>query len=545
MFTLLGKVSVANRIRLLMVISLLGMLAIAVFGLSTLSRELHEERRASVKASVEIAHGVAAHFGTLQKSGQLTMEQAQEQAAQAISALLYDDGNYFWVNDSDAKMIMHPIKPELNGKDVSSFRDSNGVQLFVETTRIAQSKGDGFLAYQWPRPGESDPVAKMSYVKNYQPWGWIIGSGVYLDDIKQAFWSMFFSFALVFALILVAMFFATAVIGNSISSPLKRLCEVMQDVKSSGNIGLCAQISQGAELGGIGMAFDNMLSELNTFVADINQSSCQLANAATELATVSAQTNSNIDQQKSQTMQVATAMTEMSATVSEIANSSTNTADATQKADAFSDEGQEVVNATMAAIDKLAFSIGNTNEVVERLASNTESVGTVLDVIRGVAEQTNLLALNAAIEAARAGEQGRGFAVVADEVRHLAQRTQDSTQEIQSIIGNVQAGAAEVVSAMASGLEQAELSVQCARDAKEKLQNINGMVDHISDMTAQIATASEEQSAVADEVSRNINDINMASEQNAAGVGQTAAASRELSMLAESLQLIAGRYKAA
>ena len=236
-------------------------------------------------------------------------------------------------------------------------------------------------------------------------------------------------------------------------------------------------------------------------------------------------------------------MNEMTATVQEVASHAAHAAEAATSARDEAQGGQRVVSANIDAIQRLADEVMQTAELINRLAEDSNAIGTVLDVIRGIAEQTNLLALNAAIEAARAGEQGRGFAVVADEVRTLAQRTQESTSEIQDMIERLQAGARNAVEAMEKGRAGAESSVRQAVTAGESLQAINQAVAAISDMNLQIATAAEEQSAVAEEINRNITTINMVADETAVGAEQTAEASQELARLAMNLQRIVSQFR--
>lgn len=542
MNSFLGTISVVSRIRIVIVTALLGLAAVAAFALSTINDSLLEDRRSSTQNLVSNAYSLVEHYAGLARKGELSEDEARSRALAALRGLRYEGDNYFWVSDAQADMVMHPIKPQLDGQSMGGFKDSNGVRLFVEFADIAKRSGEGFVAYEWPRPGSAEPSPKLSYVKLYQPWGWIVGTGVYIDDIENRFWALFTQFAIAFAVIVAVLGVVGYVISRSITVPLMHMVGVMSQVQQSGNIGLRVGIQQKAELGAIGDSFDELLQSLSNFVQRINDSSNRLAESAESLSAVAMQTDAGINEQRLQTAQVATAMTEMSATVAEIAGSTTETAAVTRDVDAASTDGQQVMANNLGSIGALADGINNTNEVVQRLAGNTESVGTVLDVIGGIAEQTNLLALNAAIEAARAGEQGRGFAVVADEVRHLAQRTQDSTQEIQSIINSVQAAAREVVEAMRSGMAQADTSVAHAQDAKQRLGDISESVNRIKDMTTQIATAAEEQSVVADDVSRNINQIDAVSAQNVEGARQIAEASQQLSQLADTLREQASRY---
>ena len=250
-----------------------------------------------------------------------------------------------------------------------------------------------------------------------------------------------------------------------------------------------------------------------------------------------------VQQQQSEVDQVATAMNEMSATVQEVARNAAVAAEAARKANGEATTGKQVVSQTVNAINEVAAEVEAATTVIHQLNADSNQIGTVLDVIRGIAEQTNLLALNAAIEAARAGDQGRGFAVVADEVRTLATRTQESTREIQKMIEGLQVGTRNAVQVMEQGRSKAQASVQQAAGAGESLSSITGVVGTISDMNAQIASAAEQQGAVAEEINRNIVNISQVTGQTAAGAGQIADASRELAKLAMHLQTHVGRFK--
>ncbi len=278
-------------------------------------------------------------------------------------------------------------------------------------------------------------------------------------------------------------------------------------------------------------------------IEKIIANAAQLASAADQLSSVTEQSNAGMLRQQGEIGQVATAMNEMSATVTEVSKNASNAATAAREADEQAKNGCEVVNTTVQTINNLASEVERTSEVIENLKGDSISIGTVLDVIRDIAEQTNLLALNAAIEAARAGEQGRGFAVVADEVRTLASRTQQSTREINDMIERLQNGANQAVSVMEMGRTKAEESVVQAAKAGEALQAITGVVDNIKSMNMQIASAAEEQSATAEEINRNIVNISEVAQETVSGSQHTANASDELARLAVDLQEHVGRFQ--
>ncbi len=296
------------------------------------------------------------------------------------------------------------------------------------------------------------------------------------------------------------------------------------------------------ELGQLQLVIKMQQSQLETVVWRISDASSHLHEAASRSQDASQRAANDMQNQTSEVEQVATAMNEMTATVHEVARNAALSAEATRNADNEVQNGKQVVTATIAGINELASEVEHAGEVIHKLAADSDHIGTVVDVIRGIAEQTNLLALNAAIEAARAGEQGRGFAVVADEVRTLASRTQASTDEIQNMIHALQDSAREASHVMQRGLESAHNSVAKAGEAGQSLQSITQAVDTITEMSAQIATAAEQQSAVSEEINRNIVNINMAAEQTLRASNESSDANSSLAMAIQRLNTMVKQF---
>lgn len=297
------------------------------------------------------------------------------------------------------------------------------------------------------------------------------------------------------------------------------------------------------ELGEMGGHFNQMVASFQELMSHLAAASTQLASSAEELSVVTTQSHKSMEDQRSSTEQMATAINQMSASLHEVAQNAVNAADAVAAADSEAEHGKEVVSGTISNISTMAAEVQKASDVIQLLAVDSENIGKVLDVIREIAEQTNLLALNAAIEAARAGEQGRGFAVVADEVRTLAQRTQESTEEIQSTIECLQARAKEAVGVMAEGKNQADNSVDHADGAGKSLDSIVGSVATMRDMTTQIASAVEQQSAVSEELNQTVVAINDVSVEVVSGATQTASAGQEIAQLSENLRDMVAKFK--
>ncbi|WP_412459048.1 methyl-accepting chemotaxis protein [Pseudomonas amygdali] len=343
------------------------------------------------------------------------------------------------------------------------------------------------------------------------------------------------------ALALVLSILAGWVITRQITTPLQETLEVVERV-ASGDLSRNLKVDRKDELGKLQATIQRMTVSLRELVGGIRDGVTQIASAAEELSAVTEQTSAGVNSQKVETDQVATAMHEMTATVQEVARNAEEASEAAVAADRQARDGERVVNEAIAQIERLASSVGNSSEAMGALKQESDKIGSVLDVIKSVAEQTNLLALNAAIEAARAGEAGRGFAVVADEVRSLAQRTQKSTEEIEALIARLQSGTQQAATVMDSSRELSTSSVELTRRAGGSLESITKTVSAIQAMNQQIAAAAEEQSATAEEINRSIINVRDVSEQTSAASEETAASSVELARLGNHLQLLVSRF---
>ncbi len=539
----LQEISVKARLYLLTAIAVIAIATLELLALQDHRQALYDESASRVQMLVESAHSMVANLDKKVQQGQLSQQEAQARALDSLSAMRYADGEYFFVLNYDATTLANGGSPSAVGKNLKDTRTNDGRPVFKQMADLGrQGKIDGYFTYHWPKAGYSEPKEKTSYVKVFPQWGWVIGSGDYTFEIDEVFWQGVTHAAIQLLLVMAVLIAVALMITRSITQPLDKVSQALKQV-ATGDLRVRVNLKGKDELSQMSQDVDGTLQVFQDLIFTLTSSANQLHGAAEELAATAEQTSNGIRRQSEETDLLSAAMNEMSATVQEVARNASISAQATHDADEEADEGNHEVEDTVNKITHLSTEVESAAQVIKALEKDTDEIGSVLEVIQGISEQTNLLALNAAIEAARAGESGRGFAVVADEVRQLAQRTQDSTMEIRSMNERLQTGARNAVEVMERSRKWADESVTAANKAGKELAMIVQQMQQIRDMTDQVATATEEQSAVAEEMNRNLVNIVNVSEETAAGSDQVASSSEELSQLAIQLQQNVARFK--
>jgi len=490
---------------------------------------------------VEVVHTM---LGSFAARSDLDEANAQQQALNAVKALRYDGNNYFWIQDRTPSMVMHPLKPALDGQDLRSFKDENGTALFVEMAQKVKANGEGFVDYVWPLPGEDSPTDKISYVKEFKPWGWTVGSGIYLTNLEKEYANLR-NLIIVFSLIsIVLVVVLIYVIGGSIVKPVKEVTERMKDI-SQGEGDLTRSLPETGqdEVTRLARYFNQYTEKMRQSLLGIRENISSLTQQAELVERSSKNSNQQAQDQNENMLQVAAAMEQMTTQINEVSHNAETAEKSTGSARTNVQNGVAVVDGTVTDIRSLTSDIESVSTVVTELAAQTDSIGAVLDVIRGIAEQTNLLALNAAIEAARAGEQGRGFAVVADEVRTLASRTGQSTDEIQAMIEKLQSNAKAAVDAVKVSQSASTKTVDNAIQANQSLQEADRLMTEISNKSSEIARATEQQAEAATEANMRINALSGAADSSLRTADELASASEALRASCLAIMDIANRFK--
>jgi len=503
---------------------------------ASLQRSLTEEKMAAVDAALTTAVRVMEHYEGKARAGEITLPEAQTGAMEVIGTIRYLGDHYLWINNMDFVWLMHPVSPQLVGRDLRDLKDKAGKPFVQQLVNGVRSNGSMRLEYLWPRPGATEPELKLTEARGFKPWSWMVSSGIHPADIDAAVNREVTTALFVGALILAALAGFSMLLIRSITGPLRATVATLEKA-AEGRTDLTVRLPTHGrdELVQMARSFNTLMEAAGGVVGQVGQANLKLMTASEDLSQITSGAQRDAERQESETISLAAAMNEMVATVQEVARSASLAADSTKQTEAEAAQGRRMVEQTMQEIADLTGDLSQARSVVEKLAKDSHDIGTVLDVINGVAEQTNLLALNAAIEAARAGEHGRGFAVVADEVRSLAQRTQRSTREIHEIIERLQSGATTAVERMARNAEKAQSTMDQAARAGESLGAITVAVSTINDMNLQIATAAEEQTATAEEINRSVNGIRDTASSAGQTVTRTRAASTELRLLAQEL----------
>lgn len=543
MLKLIQNLSIRKKLWTIILAGILGMVVTVSYSALTLKQNLMQDRMNKTQDLVESAHGLLSYFYAVMQAGTMTEAEAKTASIEAIKMMRYENNGYFWINDFEHRVVMHPHKPEIVGKDMKGTKDSTGKYYWQAFVDVAARDGAGFVDYLFLHKEKGVIAPKISYVQGFKPWNWIVGTGIYVDDVDEIFYQQLIAELTVIIVALLVMVSVGVMIGRGIVGPVKHLSAVIKRVESDGLLSERTGFQHKDEIGQTGQAFDQMLEHIAAFTGEIQAVSEQLFVKADQLSDITGKTGSGMNDQQQETQHAAAAMTQMSTTANDVASNAARAASVTTEANDKARHGSGMLQNTIGSMQSMSGHMQNVANLIKQLENETDRIGNVLNVIRGIADQTNLLALNAAIEAARAGDMGRGFAVVADEVRTLAQRTQTSTTEIEDMIANLQAATGDLVSAMDKGVAETEQGLNHAASTDESLMEIVDAIANIDGMTMQIATAAEEQSAVSTEINNNIININDGAENVSMMTSELSEISRGTRDAAQRMQEVSGRYK--
>ena len=487
------------RIGSLAVAPLLALLLLGAILLVDMRDLLLTEKRHQVQDLVDSAHGLVVHYHAAAAKGAMSDEAARAAALAALKDLRYGDGDYFWVNDMHPTMLMHPMKPKLVGADLSGMKDPDGKLLFMAMTQVVRQNGAGFVDYQWPKPGAERPVPKVSYVRGFEPWGWVIGSGIYIDDVDARFQGYLSSVLFVGLPLLLVMSLLGWVITNSVVRPLAVMQRIVKQA-AGGDLGARSALERADEFGQMGESIDRMLASFEESMSAMQAAARDASRAAEDLNRTSTEMTEATQDQAASLVETSASLETMTGTVTRNADRARQADELASAARRTARDGEKVVEGTVVAMSEIRESSGRIAEIVSTMDE--------------IAFRTNLLALNASIEAARAGEHGRGFAVVAAEVRALAQNAGRASSDVRKLVS-----------------ESAQRVEQGAGLAANSGKSLARIVEHIDQVAALMSEIATESSAHADSVEQ----VNTAIAQMDVSTHRTADQSEHLNNTAASL----------
>ena len=493
--------------------------------------ELISERKNQLKEAVQIAQGVVEFQLALGDEGNVNA---------ALKDLRFGSAGYFFMYDDAGVSIFHATMPELEGQNKIDMTDPNGTKIIVGLLDAAKS-GTGNFSYYYKKPGSEQLVEKLGFAVMIPNTNWMLGSGAYIDDIEESIVGYetykteemnqkAFMFLLIALGLTGITAFGVVLMAHKMVVPIQNMATSLNDIaKGEGDLTKRLDITSEDEIGQLGSAFNLFIDKLQHIMGDVAGATDRVKQAAQSINGQTVSMTEQLYNHNNEIDQIVTAITEMSATAHDVAHNTNMVAEATHAASDNVTKAQDCVDTSLTEVSNLMSQIDNAAANVKSLSEQSKKINSVLSVIGGIADQTNLLALNAAIEAARAGEQGRGFAVVADEVRNLASRTQASTVEINEMLSELHKLVTQTVQTMEESQVSCLSSVESSRAISESLGAVTSSVTSINDMSTQIATAATEQSSVTEEINRNINSVQeivntlLVASQDASGMSKTVA----------------------
>ncbi|MGR5338260.1 methyl-accepting chemotaxis protein [Vibrio gigantis] len=526
-------------------IILIALLALTATGLWTLRVASNMDNKARVTELFKSAYSILTEVEKMAIDGTLEEEQAKQLATRLLRNNIYKDNEYVYVADENMTFVATPLDPQLHGTSFNDFKDGNGNSVGQLIQRVLGNRTGQIIEYTWTQKLPDGTIEeKLSIAEKTPHWGWVVGTGIGFNEVNARFWSTA-QWQLFLCVVIAGLILSSLIV--SIKRMLALLGGEPKDVREAVQAVAQGRIQTSFETqatdGSIYHAVQQMSKSLAELVSNLDASMLALRGELQRVEDRAGSIAQLTETQQQSTEMIATAMTEMASSANNVADSAGDTARNTDEADKQSQHTQRLIHNTVDNIQGLAGQLGTASEAVANLDNDVNNIVKVLDVIGDIAEQTNLLALNAAIEAARAGEQGRGFAVVADEVRNLAGRTQSSTKEIQLMINNLQEGSRNAIQTMEVCAATSESTVTESQNASEALQQIVIALESISSMSHQIATAAAEQTQVSDDISKRINMIEESGNQLSNVVTESHNSTQTLTSLSNELEAWVNRFE--
>ena len=512
-----------------------------LYVLPAIRTQLSEDRTRSLRQVVETAYSVLELFEGRVRSGELTTLEAQAQAAQQLQQLRYGSNEYFWINDMSTRLVMHPYLPALLGKDLTGYRDANGKPVFVDIVRLARERGEGLIAYLATRPGETTPLPKESYVKLFAPWGWVVGTGVYVEDLDREVVGLQQRLVLAVCAALVLALLVGMAFSREVVKPVRQLAAAARQVKE-GDLSATVEVKSDDEVGQLGRAFNTMVEGVRDMVKGLADVAVSTVADADRIRRSADALSKATREQSEQLKQLAESVQQMSRGLSQDAEQALDTAEVAAGNGRVAEEGGEAVKHASRKISEIVDVVQKSEEMVVRLQTSGAAVAQMLQLIQDVSNETNILAVNTAIEAARAGEHGKGFGVVASEVRKLAHRSREAVEQIEHLLKKNQEDTSTAAALMRLGTMRVEEGMQLSSTTAEALARIVTGAREIHLRVGQLAVDGARQSNSGESIAERIKSLSINSLESVSGVEQIAQSVVDLHSQAQYLWALAARF---
>lgn len=525
---------VATKLITIGVVPILLFLALQAFYMLPLLRSrIYEEKENQTREMVNSALGIVEYYYTRFRDGELSNEEAQGRAQDAIRSMTFGPNrqDYFWINDFDHIILVQPASPHLEGTDMSSARDPEGVYIIREFVTISREQGAGYVPYVWDYYGdENRQEPKLSYVTSFDPWEWVIGTGVYINDVNEIVASTRNSLLLWTSFIILISALIIVYIIKPIIRNIKDSTGFIVNFLARGDFSVDVPeyaLELKDEYGDLARALMMTIENIREMVKDIHRSSHETSSISEELSSTTQETTSSIEE-------VEASVTDFSSVTEQLSQNSQSMADNAEEVNRLAHSGQEKMDESKTQMQEIIDSSREAGETIKGLARSSDEIHSIAEVISSVADQTNLLALNAAIEAARAGEHGQGFAVVAEEVRKLAEETKNSVSEIKEIISRLSQNTSSAVSVIDTNNEQISIGAETLQETGEFFAFIVEKVTAVALEVQSVASASQELSASGEEISA-------VTQEQSASMEEISSTAENLSKMAEDLTALVER----
>ena len=545
---MIDRMKLRTKIALLVIAALLGLVSLVVISAFDMKEDLLNGRKETIQSVLEGTHATLAAYQAQEAAGTLTREQAQKAAAEAIGMIRYGgkDGKseYVYSFTTEGVGVYHVIKERIGQNMLEKIKDAQGNYTWKDILAAAKNSPSGaFNTTLSPRPGQQGTFPKLGYVMIFEPWSWVIGTGVYVDDIDTEFHAQLFS-SLAVAGVLILLIgglgftIARGVLRQVGGEPAEAI-ELMSRAAAGDLTVEVRSAPKGSMLASMG----EMVSAIRAMVSEIGHSSTRLTQGAEQISTASREVATASQHQSDATSSMAAAIEEMTVSVNHISDNAKDTQQNSLNSVALSEEGFGRVEAATHEIREIATTVSDASSRIRKLEERANQISSIAGVIKDIAGQTNLLALNAAIEAARAGEQGRGFAVVADEVRKLAERTSAATIEIEQMIAGIQQDTVQVVGVMDAALPQVAAGVEAAESAADSLRQIKDGAQSTLTSIREVADSTHEQSVASNSIAQKVEEIATMVDETTAAMQSTAETAADLEKIAGELTVLVSRFR--